>query len=314
MHSFNKIKNWKPKEKKAAICFTIDDIFPGKSTDLYEAGGDLEKGVFKHLLWLTERHPQLKITLFTTADWRETHPFPQRKLLAKIPRLRDYFYLAKVLKKGTMSLLNHPKFVSFLNGKKQFEIAFHGLHHVHKGLKIPVEFQNQTQDEFDAIISEMITIFEQSKTEYIKGICPPGWNAPEQLINVLEDKHFSFLASSRDIFTEISKDAKCNMSGLKGTSLIYPEYVKSKLVHIPSNFQPNNSIDRAFSIIENQGLVSIKGHMIKRINNYVALDGIDAMYVNYLDVLFTTLKDKYGDTIWWTSMGEISNYIANHNE
>ncbi len=36
--------NWKPKDKKAAICFTIDDIHPSKSTDLYEAGGDKEKG------------------------------------------------------------------------------------------------------------------------------------------------------------------------------------------------------------------------------------------------------------------------------
>lgn len=314
MHNFNKINNWKPKTKKAAVCFTIDDIFPGKSSDLYEAGGDLEKGVFKHLLWLTERHPQLKTTLFTTADWRETHPFPQRKLLAKIPRLRDQFYLSKVLKKGTMSLVNHPEFVSFLNQNKQFEIAFHGLHHVHKGLKIPVEFQHQTQNEFDVIITEMMRIFEQSKIEHVKGICPPGWNAPEQLINILINKDFNFLASSRDVFTEISKDAKCNMSGLKGTSLIYPEYTSSKLIHFPSNFQPNNNIDRAHAIIENQGVLAIKGHMIKRVANYVALDGIDAAYMNYLDVLFSTLEDQYGDDIWWTTMGEISNFIKTNNE
>ena len=308
------MKNWKPKNKKAAICFTIDDIFPGKSSDLYEAGGDLEKGVFKHLLWLTERHPQLKITLFTTADWRETHPFPQKKILAKIPWLRDQFYLAKVLKKGTMSLVNHPEFVDFLNQHPQFEVAFHGLHHVHKGLKIPVEFQNQSKEEFDTIISEMISIFEKSNINYIKGICPPGWNAPEQLIDVLVEKKINFIASSRDVFTNISKDAKCNMSGLKGTSLLYPEYIKSKLVHFPSNFQPNNNIDRLHSIIDNSGLVAIKGHMIKRIANYVALDGIDEAYVNYLDVLFSKIEDQYGEDIWWTTMGEISNFIKANNE
>lgn len=305
--------NWKPKDKKAAICFTIDDIFPGKSTDLYEAGGDLEKGVFKHLLWLTSRHPKLRITLFTTADWRETSPFPTRKLLAKIPALRDKYYLSKVLKKGTMSLVNHPKFVSFLNENKQFEIACHGLHHVHKGLKIPVEFQNQTKEEFQHIIKEMLAIFDASKVNYVKGICPPGWNAPPQLIEVLQDNKFSFLASSRDVITPISKEAKCNMSGVKGVSLLYPEKLSNNLVHFPSNMQANNPIDRVFEIIENEGLVSIKGHMIKRVLNYVAVDGIDELYVNYIDAILTAVEAKYGDAIWWTTMGEMADFIEQNN-
>ena len=313
MQSFSKIQNWKPKTKKAAICFTIDDIFPGKSSDLYEAGGDLDKGVFKHLLWLTERHPKLKITLFTTADWRETHPFPEKKILAKIPKLRDKFYLSKILKKGTMSLVNHPEFVSFLNKNEKFEIAYHGLHHVHKGLKIPVEFQNQSEQEFQKIIADMLSIFEESKIKEVKGICPPGWNAPDQLIKVLTDKDFNFLASSRDIFTDVSRSAVCNMSGLKGTSLIYPEFINSKLIHFPSNFQPTNNIDRMFSIIENEGLISIKGHMVKRIGNYVAQDGIDEQFVNYLDILLTFLENKFGGDLWWTTMGEMSEYILNNN-
>ena len=309
MSFYEPVENWKPKDKKAAICFTIDDIFPGKSSDLYEAGGDLEQGVFKHLLWLCERHPQLKITLFTTADWRESYPRPQRKLLAKIPVLRDKFYLSKILKKGTMNLVNHPEFVSFLNHHQQFEIAYHGLHHVHKGLKIPVEFQNQSKEEFDQIISEMITIFETSNINHVNGICPPGWNTPKQLIEVLNDKNFDFLASSRDVFSEVFPKAKTKMSGLTGTSLIFPERINSKLIHFTSNFQPNNNIDRAISIIENNGLLAIKGHMIKRIGDYVAIDGVDESYVNYLDVIFSTIEDKYGDDIWWTSMGEISNFV-----
>ena len=303
------IVNWKPKHKKAALCFSIDDLFPGTSSSMYEAGGDLDKGVLRHLIWLTNRHPKLKITFFTTADWRETHPFPQKKLLAKVPKLRDYFYLSEVLQKGTMSLANHPDFVNFFNKHSQFEIACHGLHHVHKGLKIPVEFQDQSQHEFNEIITEMLGIFEASKINYVKGICPPGWNAPQQLIKVLDEHDFNFLASSRDVLTDISREAKCNMSGLKNTSLLYPELLTPRLIHIPSNFQPNNSIDRMFSIIDNDGLISIKGHMVKKIGNYVALDGIDATFVNYLDVLLTTLEEKYGDDLWWTSMGGIAEYI-----
>jgi hypothetical protein len=305
--------NWKPKDKKAAICFTIDDIFPGKSTDLYEAGGDLEKGVFKHLLWLTSRHPKLRITLFTTADWRETSPFPTRKLIAKIPSLRDKFYLSKVLKKGTMSLAKHPDFVKFLNQNQQFEIACHGLHHVHKGLKIPVEFQNQSKEEFQQIVKEMLAIFDTSKVNYVKGICPPGWNAPPQLMEVLQENEFTFLASSRDVRTPISREAKADMSGLKGVSLLYPEKLANNLVHFPSNVQANNAIDRVFEIIEEEGLVSIKGHMIKRVLNYVAVDGIDELYVNYIDCILTAVEAKYGDAIWWTTMGEMAYFIKQNN-
>jgi hypothetical protein len=306
--------NWKPKDKKAAICFTIDDIHPSKSTDLYEAGGDKEKGALGKVMWLLNRHPKLMVTLFTTADWRETHAFPTRKLLAKIPKVRDQFYLAKRLKKGTMSLENHPDFVAFLNSMKQTELAYHGLYHIHKGLKIPVEFQNQTREEFEKIISEMERIFDASKINYVKGICPPGWNAPEALLDTLVAHNFDYVASSRDVLTAVSKDAQCNMSGIKGVPLLYPTLLKdNKLVHIPSNFQVNSTIDRAQEIIANEGLISIKAHIIKQVGSYTALDGVDDLYMNYLDVLLTLLEQKYGDDLWWTSMGEIANFVKTNN-
>ncbi len=306
--------HWKPTDKKAAICFTIDDIHPGKSSDLYEAGGDLDKGALGKVMWLLNRHPKLKVTLFTTADWRETHAFPTRKILAKIPNLRDKFYLSNRLKKGTMSLENHSVFVAFLNQMKQTEIAYHGLYHVHKGLKIPVEFQNQTQAEFETIIGEMVRIFNASKVNHVKGICPPGWNAPDALLSTLVKYDFDYVASSRDVITPISKNAKCNMSGLKEVPLIYPTLLKeNKLVHLPSNFQVNSSIDRAIDIIENEGLISIKAHIIKQVGSYVALDGVDDLYMNYLDVLLSSLEQKYGDDLWWTSMGEIAHFVKNNN-
>ncbi|WP_395064880.1 DUF2334 domain-containing protein [Flavobacterium sp.] len=305
---------WKPKDKKAAICFTIDDIHPAKSSDLYEAGGDLEKGALGKVMWLLNRHPKLSVTLFTTADWRETHAFPTRKILSKIPKLRDKFYLSKRLKKGTMSLENHPVFVDFLNQMKQTEIAYHGLYHVHKGLKIPVEFQNQTPTEFDTIITEMLRIFEASKIKNVKGICPPGWNAPKALLDTLVKHNFDYVASSRDVLTPISRDAQCNMSGLKNVPLLYPTFLNNnKIVHIPSNFQVNSSIDRAIEIIENEGLISIKAHIIKQVGSYVALDGVDDLYMNYLDVLLYSLEQKYGDALWFTSMGEIAQFVKNNN-
>lgn len=185
--------NWLPKGKKAAICFSIDDIHPAKSTDLYEAGGDLANGSLGLVTWLLDRHPKLKTTLFVTADWREKSPIPTRKLLASLPSLRDNFYLAERWEKGTMALTNHPKFVEFLNNMERTEIALHGLHHIHKGLLLPVEFQNQTEKEFSKIIEEMLKIFDDSKINYVKGICPPGWNAPDNLLNQLIDHNISLL-------------------------------------------------------------------------------------------------------------------------
>lgn len=306
--------NWKPNNKKAALCFSIDDIHPGKSTDYYEAGGDLDNGGLGKVKWLLNRHPELKVTLFTTADWRETHPFPTKKLLSKIPQLRDQFYLAPVLKKGTMDLRNHPDFVNYLNNYQQFEVAFHGLYHIHKGLKIPVEFQNQSLEEFNWTISEMIKIFDESKINYVKGICPPSWNAPEDLLTVLFEKNINFINSSRDIITPISKSATCNMSGLKNTSILYPELIhNNRIVHFPVNFQANSKIDRAIEIIENEGLLSIKAHIVPQIANYVAVDGVTDLYMSFLDLLLDKIKLKYGQNIWFTSMGEITDYVLKNN-
>ena len=306
--------DWKPPGKKAAICFTIDDIHPARSTDYYEAGGDLEKGALGLVKWLLDRHPQLKVTLFTTADWREISPVPTRKVLASIPQVRDKFFLAKRWKKGTMNLENHPEFVRFLNNMERAEIGFHGLYHVHKGLKIPVEFQDQSEKEFKKIIEEMINIFESSGIHHVKGICPPGWNAPDALLDQLIEHDFDFVASARDIFTEVSKDARTNMSGIKEEPLIYPSRIRNqKIIHIPTNFQANSTVQRAKEIVENSGLLSIKAHIIKQIFGYTAIDGVDELYMNYLDVLLTNLENEYGNNLWWTSMGEIAGYIKNNN-
>ena len=88
------VQNWLPEGKKAAICFTIDDLHPANVSEHgYDAGGDLNNGVFGKVNWLLERHPKLKVTLFTTADWRELSPFPTYKNLQN----REIYLFAKCL-------------------------------------------------------------------------------------------------------------------------------------------------------------------------------------------------------------------------
>lgn len=308
--------NWLPQGKRAAVCFTIDDIHPGKSTDAYEAGGDLDRGGLGFVRWLLERHPQLRVTLFTTADWREISPVPTRKVLARIPYLREKIYLTKVLPIGTMRLSKHSEFVQYLKTLPRTEFGLHGLYHIHTGLRIPVEFQDdQNIEQCKAMLTEMMVIFNEAGLRYARGMNPPGWDIPENLAKAMVECDLIFVSSARDIRTAISHPALTNMSGLKGVSLIYPEYIQDeKLIHFTSNFQATTPIERAIEIIEHGGLLAIKGHIIKNGLGHIALDGIDALYCNYLDLLFSQLQQRYGESLWWTTMGEIAERLMKQKQ
>lgn len=304
-------QHWLPSGKQAALCFSIDDVHPSTSNDLYEAGGDLDRGALGHVQWLVRRHPKLRVTLFTTADWREVKPTPAFPLLSRIPVVGGYSYRAQIRPKGTMALDRHPEFVEFLRSEPGFEVGLHGLHHMHPKRISPVEFQEQDRAECRQALEEAIAIFAAADLPFAAGMTPPGWNAPPALLEAMADVGLTFVASARDILTPVTPDAKTSMSGMKGVALCAPEPIlDGRLLHIPSNFQATNPIDRAFQIIEAGGLLSIKGHIIKDCCGHVALDGIDPLYRNYLDTVLTAIEARYGDAIWWTSMGEIAERMA----
>lgn len=302
-----RIPHWLPAEKQAAVCFTIDDVHPRKSTDGYEAGGDLERGTLGHVQWLLERHPNLRVTLFVTADWRETFPHITRRALARVPVIRDAVYLTRVLPRGTMRLSRHPEFVRYLTNLPRTDLAFHGLHHIHKGLRVTSEFFERNREECESMLTEMIVIFREAGLSFSNGMCPPSWEYTEELGEAMVSQGLQFVAATRDIHTPVAKDAVTAMSGMRGVSLIYPERIcGGRLLHFTSNFQATSSLDRAINIVENGGLLAIKAHIIKNCCGHIALDGMDELYRNYLDVLFLELEQRYGDRLWWTSMAEIT--------
>jgi hypothetical protein len=299
--------NWLPEGKRAAVCLSIDDVHPAKSSDHYEAGGDLQDGALGNVEWLLERHPQLRATLFVTADWREISPVPTRRILRRIPFLRDRFYLAEILPKGMMRLDRHPEFTKFLRSMPRTEIGLHGLHHVHPGLNLPVEFQTQHARDCRKILDQILEIFEAANLPHAGGMQPPGWNLTDALAEAMIGAGLQFVSSARDIVTPISPDAKTNQSGLAQVSLIYPELISGgRLLHLTNNFQATSDFQRAFQIIESGGLLAVKAHIVKNALGFVALDGLDKLYRNYLDLLFTKLEDDFGDSLWWTSMSEIA--------
>ena len=52
--------------------------------------------------------------------------------------------------------------------------------------------------------------------------------------------------------------------------------------------------------------MSIKAHIIKKAFGHVMLDGIDALYRNYLDVVLSALEDRHGDRLWFATMAEVA--------
>ena len=300
-------EGWLPPGKSAAVCFTIDDVHPGKSTDAYEAGGDLEKGILGHVDRLLARHPKAKVTLFTTADWREISPSIERPLLARLPVVRDRVMLARTLPPGTMRLDRHPDFVRWLNDRPRMEVGLHGLHHIHPGRAIHVEFQQQSRRECVRMLRDALHIFDTAGLRHARGMCPPGWNAPPALLQAMSDVGLRFVASARDIKTSVERDALTAMSGIHGVPLFHPAWLNDgDLLHFPTNFQATSPIERALRILDHGGLLAIKGHAVKNAMGFIALDGIDGVYTNFLDLLFAELDRRYGDALWWTTMGEIT--------
>ncbi len=122
----------------------------------------------------------------------------------------------------------------------------------------------------------------------------------------MREAGLTFVASARDLNTPITPDAVANGSGLTAVPLIRPERIQPGLLHIPTNFQATSTIQRALAILECGGLLSIKAHLLVESGSYRALDGLSVQYREYLDRLFSTIEDRLGDDVWWTSMGELA--------
>ena len=299
--------SWLLSGKQAAICFTIDDVHPGRSSDAYEAGGDLGQGALGHVEWLCQRHPQLHVTLFVTPDWREISPFPTRKFLSSIPFLKNQLYLAKTLRAETMLLARHPEFVTYLKSLPRVDCALHGLHHINKGFKIMEEFGGRDRRECQSMLKEALDLFEEVELRLSPGMCPPGWGLSDELAEAMIAVRLKFVASARDLRTPITRDAVSAMSGRPGVSLIYPEWIMNhRLLHFATNFQATSTVDRAEQVIALNGLVAVKAHIVKEAFGHVALDGMDKAYRDYLHEVFCRLEDRFAESLWWTSMAQIT--------
>ena len=297
--------HWLPEGKRAAICFSIDDVHPSGSADGYDAGGSLGDGALGHVERLLSQHPQLKVTLSVTPEWRPIQ-LVRKGLLSRLPVLANKLYHVDLNPPGHFRVDRFPDFVAYLNGLPRTDVAIHGLHHVHRGQRFAVEFQDQSYEECVAIVYTASTIFTLAGLNFVRGFLPPGWQLIPTLTRALDDSGFSFVCSARDIRTEIRRGAKSGMSGLHGVPLLEPALIGDTLVHVPTNFQATSDFSRAEQIVECNGLLSIKAHIFKEAGGHTMVDGLDAAHTLRLSSLFTKLEATYGDSLWWASLDEVA--------
>lgn len=280
----------------SSVCFSVDDVHPAP----------VAAEALAHVRWLQARHPQLRVTLFTTADWRTLDPYPTRALLRRIPLVRGRVFTVAVHRRGTFRLDRHEEFCATLREWPGVELALHGLHHVRTGLKPVQEFAGRSAGQCRALIESSMRVFERARLPFVRGMAPPGWEATPQLLSAMRASGLTFIASARDLDTPPASGATTRGSGLRGVSLIHPQRIEPGLLHFPTNFQATSPIERALAILDCGGLLSIKAHLLAEAGTYRALDGLTEEYRDYLDRVFCTIEDRFGDRVRWTSMGELA--------
>jgi len=301
---------WPPPGKQSGVVFTIDDVHPGTSQDPYEAGGDLGRGALGNLETILAAHDQVRVTLFVTPDWREISPVPTRTLLARVPWLRDRVLLAPVHPKGSMRLDRHAAFVEYLTGLGRTEVALHGLHHVHPGPLLPMEFQDESVARCTGILRDAMDIFAAAGLDQARGMTPPSWNAPPALLDAMEAVGLVYVASACDLGTPVDLTAENHGSGMRGVPAFEPvELPGRRMVHIPTNYRATSAWDRAAAILEAGGLLSVKAHIVKNALGIVALDGLDEAYAAQLIDLFGRITREFGDSVWWGTMSDVADAV-----
>jgi hypothetical protein len=156
-------------------------------------------------------------------------------------------------------------------------------------------------------LARAIELFERAELALTPGLQPPVWGLSPALASACASVGLRFVASARDLDTPVTPDARTGGSGLRGVPLIRPAWLSDYgLVHCTTNFQATSVPERAFSIIDAGGLLSIKAHAAKVLPGHVTLDGLDQHYCRAVDLLLGDLDDRYGERLWWTTLDGVA--------
>ncbi len=285
----------------AVFNFHVDNIHPESNREGWDCGGDRERGVFRHLLDLRKRFPQVKVTLFVTADWTDrSQPLWARALGRAVPEWRRN---PRHWPPSTFRLDRHREWCRWLASLEGFELAFHGLHHYNPRGFHGQEFIGLGYDECVSRLRRSEEIFRQTGLPASRGFRSPGWEVTEPLLRALADLNYDYVAGSGDFETPPSRTAVSEGAGLRGPPLIFPAYHRGVL-NLPQNWDiRKSSVERGLAIVREGGLLSAKGHINPVYENERYDNGLSEETMNHLCEMLEALE---GEEVRYMALSEVA--------
>ena len=169
--------------EKLLFNLNFDDFHPQKASDKADFGGDMEKGLFKHIRRIIDDFPEVKITMFTTPNWTD---LPDDSKPVKVIKHVLGMKYNHHWKNDPFNLEKHPEWVQWVNeyvDKGNLEIAVHGYtHHKEPSLRRHnSEFLDLSYSEANQTLEMAEKTFKKAGVKFVKGFRPPGWGYSEGL-------------------------------------------------------------------------------------------------------------------------------------
>lgn len=312
-----------PKGFKAALAIGVDDLSPMSRSDGCDLGGDLENGSLGLLEKFLERY-RLKATLFVIPCYIYKPP-PRgvesiHRKLRNVSKAFDKLFYRMISiwphEKFNISMEKNKAFVEYLNSlinKGIIEVGLHGLFHFNYIPPYASEFKFLDKNQIRKRIETALMILDKSNLRYIKGFAPPGWGVNRELVEVLDESSFTFIAGSADFKTPVSLNAQVYEAGLRGTSLLFPTRIGRKIINMPRNWTPHrNTILRAKQILELGGLLGIHLHIENECHGVWLGNGVTEENIAKLEKLIDFIDHRYGrEYIWVTTFNSIATHEQN---
>lgn len=169
----------------------LDDLHPEDGSGLNPSSPPL---LYLEKLW--EKFPSLKVTLFTTPDWRY---LPQKKLTKFFGKFFSYSPFYRKLKKP-LYRLDRKRFKDWRKWlrekikERKVELGAHGLYHTQPQYHYASEFENLNYTECKRRLKEAEKIFNQANIPFTKIFRPPGWLYNGNLPQVLAEMDYKWFA------------------------------------------------------------------------------------------------------------------------
>ncbi len=282
-----------PYNKDCALTITIDDLHPESKEDLegLDFGYDFNDTFWREIKKMLKFNPDIKLNLFTVANWIDRSDFPAGLFfpLRKLLRIRRS-YPENIF---NISNKKYQEWISKLNQRsRNIDYLLHGLTHHNSNKKVfpSQEFKLLSKDETEYRIDEMIKIFNSSKLKYELGFRPPGWAKNNYLNRYLSKLNFLYTAS----LTDFEKIDEVNIN----PSLNY------KLLEFTANCY-SYQLERAIAIARKKGIIIIHTHIAKTIFN---LKYVNKKFAEEVLRVIREIEHQTLNHIWFATLSEIAKF------